>query len=47
MESGADVPGDAMHKGSKKPKPCREASEAEMSLVFEPPNLAFLMLYCL
>ena len=33
MESGADVPGDAMHKGSKKPKPYRELSEAGMSPV--------------
>ena len=47
MESDADVPGDAMHKGSKKLKPRREPSEAGMSPVLEPPNLAFLMLYCL
>jgi hypothetical protein len=39
------VHGYATHKESKKPH--REPSEAGMSPVLEPPNLAFLTLYCL
>jgi hypothetical protein len=36
-----------MHKGSKKPKLCREPSEAGTPPVFELIKLPLLMLYCL
>ena len=46
MESGADVPGDGMHKGSKKPKPCREPSEAGMSPVgTTEPRISYVALF--